>query len=330
AARTTLLSRYEQFELFDRAFDLFWKKPAQTEPLELGELLQRSLKRVEPLVPEAVQQQLAEPSRKSKKEPEIIPFPTYDPAERLAQKDFADLTDTERQEVEELIEKMNWGVDLKRTRRLKAAKRGKSLDLRRMLRDSLRQGQFPGHLRWRTRKLKRRPLVVLCDISGSMEVYSRIFLKFIYVLTRRLRHSEAFVFGTRLTRITHQVRERSIDRALQQAMAAIHDWGGGTRIGEALKTFNFNWTRRVLTQGAVVLIISDGWDRGDVEALGREMDRLQRSCHRLIWLNPLLGSPSYEPLSRGIQAALPYVDDFLPVHNLNSLRRLAVILQKLR
>ncbi len=134
---------------------------------------------------------------------------------------------------------------------------------------------------------------------------------------------EAFVFSTRLTRITRQLRQRNIDDALRHATASVHDWSGGTRIGEAVRTFNFVWARRVLGQGAVVLLISDGWDRGDPAQLAHEMDRLHRSCHRLIWLNPLLGSPQYEPLTRGIQAALPYVDDFLPVHNLVSLQQLA-------
>jgi len=159
-----------------------------------------------------------------------------------------------------------------------------------------------------------------------MERYSRVLLQFVYVVTSRLDRVESFAFGTRLTRITRQLRTRNIDQALRDASATIVDWAGGTRIGESIRTFNYEWARRVLNQGAVVLIISDGWDRGDVTLLAREMDRLQRSCHQLIWLNPLLGDADYEPLVRGIQAALPYIDKFLPVHNLASLEQLARLL----
>jgi uncharacterized protein with von Willebrand factor type A (vWA) domain len=163
-----------------------------------------------------------------------------------------------------------------------------------------------------------------------MERYTRLLLRFLYALAGGLeQHVEAFVFSTRMTRITRQLRARDAERALRDVSRSVPDWSGGTRIGEALKTFNFVWGRRVLGRGAVVLLISDGWDRGDIELLHREMDRLQRSCHRLIWLNPLLGSPNYEPLTRGMQTALPFVDDFLPVHNLASLEDLAAHLARL-
>jgi uncharacterized protein with von Willebrand factor type A (vWA) domain len=197
------------------------------------------------------------------------------------------------------------------------------------MRQNLRYGGEPLQLTWREPKFKRRPLVVISDISGSMERYARILLKFIYVISKGLDRVESFVFSTRLTRITHQLKNKDIDQALDQAMSQIHDWAGGTRIGASLKTFNYEWARRVLGQGAIVLIISDGWDRGDIRLLDREMQRLQLSCQRLIWLNPLLGSATYEPLTRGIQAALPYVDDFMPVHNLASLEQLGDLLQRL-
>jgi uncharacterized protein with von Willebrand factor type A (vWA) domain len=177
-------------------------------------------------------------------------------------------------------------------------------------------------LAWRETQTEPRPLVVICDISGSMERYSRILLQFVHTITAGYTHVESFVFGTRLTRITRQLRHRDIDEAVESVTRQVVDWSGGTRIGEAVREFNFRWGRRVLGRGPVVLLISDGWDRGDPEMLSREMDRLQRSCHRLIWLNPLLGSPGYEPLTLGMQAALPYVDDFLPVHNLVSLEQL--------
>jgi uncharacterized protein with von Willebrand factor type A (vWA) domain len=171
--------------------------------------------------------------------------------------------------------------------------------------------------------------VVLCDVSGSMEAYSRLFLELVYAMKTATDRLEAFLFGTRLTRITRQLRSRRVEQALRDATAAVADWGGGTRIGEALKTFNFEWARRVLGQGSVVAVISDGWDRGDVELLEREIARLSRHCDRLIWLNPLLGSPGYEPLTRGIKAILPRVDDFLPIHNLESLEQLGALLARL-
>jgi uncharacterized protein with von Willebrand factor type A (vWA) domain len=233
------------------------------------------------------------------------------------------------QEIKKMMQEMAWELEQRRTRRRMRAKRGLYPDMRRTFRQNLRYGGEPLELAWRKRKLKRRPLVVICDISGSMERYSRVLLKFIYVISNGLEKVEAFVFSTRLTRITHHLYQRDIDTALDEATHSIHDWAGGTRIGESLKTFNYEWGRRVLGQGAIVLLISDGWDRGDIGLLKREMDRLQLSCHRLIWLNPLLGSENYEPLTRGIQTALPYIDDFLPVHNLKSLDQLGELLERL-
>jgi uncharacterized protein with von Willebrand factor type A (vWA) domain len=178
--------------------------------------------------------------------------------------------------------------------------------------------------------MKRRQLVLLCDISGSMDRYSRILLRFLHAVERSSRRTEAFVFGTRLTRITRALARRDPDAAIAAVASRVKDWSGGTRIGEALHDFNTHWARRVLGHGAIVIIISDGWDRGDSGLLTAEMQRLQRSSYRLIWLNPLLGSPRYQPLTQGIQAALPYVDDFLPVHNLSSLEALARTLDEVQ
>jgi uncharacterized protein with von Willebrand factor type A (vWA) domain len=204
------------------------------------------------------------------------------------------------------------------------------LDLRRTLRRSLRAGGEIFSWSYRETKLKPRPLVIIADISGSMERYTRVLLHFIYGMKGALsQRVEAFVFSTRLTRITRQLQIRDLDLALKNVGELVHDWAGGTRIGESLKYFNFEWGRRVLGHGAVVLIISDGWDRGDIEMLNREMARLKRNCHRVIWLNPLLGAPDYEPLTRGIQAALPHIDNFLPVHNLASLEDLVIQLANL-
>jgi uncharacterized protein with von Willebrand factor type A (vWA) domain len=227
-----------------------------------------------------------------------------------------------------LMADLTWELGRRWTRRQKPG-RGPTFDMRRSLRHNLRYGGEM--IEWPTRKKKHkpRPLIVIADISGSMERYTRLLLHFIYGLSEGMNEVvEAFVFSTRLTRITRHLRNKDIDKAMHQISRAVPDWSGGTRIGEAFKRFNFDWARRVLGRGAVVLIISDGWDRGEPELLGEEIARLQRSCYRLIWLNPLLGSPRYEPLTRGIQAALPYIDDFLPVHNLASLEELAELLAK--
>jgi uncharacterized protein with von Willebrand factor type A (vWA) domain len=163
---------------------------------------------------------------------------------------------------------------------------------------------------------------VLCDISGSMERYSRLFLHFLYALAQGPHRVEVFVFGTRLTRLTPALRHKDLDQAVRRTTQAVLDWSGGTRIGESLKTFNYLWARRVLGRGAVLIMISDGWDRGEITLLDAEMARLRRNVSRLIWLNPLLGAPEYQPLVRGIQIALPYVDEFLPLHNLDSFEEL--------
>ena len=203
---------------------------------------------------------------------------------------------------------------------------GRRVDARRTLRATLRSGGEPVVLLRKERRQKQRPLVVLCDISGSMDRYSRILIQFTHTLGQGMRNVETFVFGTRLTRITRMLEHRDIDEAIDLVGSSVLDWGGGTRIGDAIKAFNWGWGRRVLGRGAVVLIISDGWDRGDPALLGSETARLQRTSHRLIWLNPLLGMANYEPLTRGLQAALPYVDDFLPVHNLHSLEQIGATL----
>jgi uncharacterized protein with von Willebrand factor type A (vWA) domain len=255
---------------------------------------------------------------------------TYSDRELLRHKDFAEMNAEETEAVKQLMMQLLWNVSERRTRRLRHGK-GHLIDLRRTLRGSLRsEGEI---LRWSYRepKQKPRPLVVIADISGSMERYTRLLLQFIYGMNAALRQPvEAFVFSTRLTRITRPLQIRDLDVALKNVGQLVNDWAGGTRIGESLKTFNFEWGRRVLGRGAVVLVISDGWDRGDPELLHREMSRLKRNCHRLIWLNPLLGASNYEPLTRGIQAALPYIDDFLPVHNLASLEVLANRLAELK
>jgi uncharacterized protein with von Willebrand factor type A (vWA) domain len=247
---------------------------------------------------------------------------TYSAREALRAKDFAAMSDAELDEARALLKQMRWDPGRRRTRRWTPARRGDP-DLRRAIRDTLRSGGEILAIPRRGRKEKPRTLVLLCDVSGSMERYSRMLLSFVYALARTHDRVEAFLFATRLTRITPLLSGRGLDRVVSDVAREVPDWAGGTRIGETLDTFNRRWARRVLGRGAVVLLISDGWDRGDPALLATTMARLRRSCHRVIWLNPRLGSPSYQPLTRGMQAALPYVDDHLPVHDLASLASLA-------
>ncbi|MCC7362002.1 MAG: VWA domain-containing protein [Anaerolineales bacterium] len=327
AARSLLVHKREDLPLFDQAFHLFWRPPTEGRLVGVPALSQRPKPkpRVVPPPLRAPDPNDADAANAHQPPPETVLeiTRTYSPLEALRRKDFAALTTEEYEAIRRLMAQLTWRLGLRRTRRYMPGG-GLRLDLRRTLRRNLKYGGQV--LAWSLREpqYKPRPVVVLADISGSMERYTRLLLHFLYSLARGLGQPvETFVFSTRLTPISRPLRHKDVDRALSEVARAVTDWSGGTRIGEALKEFNFHWGRRVLGRGAVVLIISDGWDRGDPALAAREMARLQRTCHRLIWLNPLLGSPEYEPLTRGMQAALPYVDDFLPVHNLASLEELA-------
>jgi hypothetical protein len=243
-------------------------------------------------------------------------------------KDFADFTDAELARARELLRTLPWNLNRRRTRRWRRASGG-SIDLRPVLRRNLMDGGDLVDLPRRQRREAARPIVLIADVSGSMERYSRVVLHFVYGLAHSGTRVEAFVFATRLTRVTRQLAEQRGGQALARLARDVQDWGGGTRTGEALRTFNTRWARRVMRNGPVVIVVSDGWDRGDPELLNRELARVRRSCRRLIWLNPLLGSASYEPLTRGMQTALGHVDDFLPAHNLTSIEQLADHLRRL-
>lgn len=321
AARCTLIRRHEDLPLFDAAFAFFWRSPSfdpSMMALPMVKVPGRPLRlpRRRRDAPGASQ------GANEREEQRVEIRISYSPSETLRAKDFGTFTWEEVQACKALLKELTWRVEPRKTRRKRATARGRQIDMRRILRRNLRYGGEPIEMAWREVRRRQRPLVVLCDISGSMDRYSRILLQFVHTISNGLRDVETFVFGTRLTRITRLLRERDIDDAIDAVSKHVLDWSGGTRIGDTLKDFNYIWGRRVLGHGAVVLLISDGWDRGDPELLGREMARLQRSCHRLIWLNPLLGSPNYQPLTQGMRAALPYVDDFLPVHNLLSLEQL--------
>jgi uncharacterized protein with von Willebrand factor type A (vWA) domain len=251
----------------------------------------------------------------------------------LRQKDFGEMSWEEVQAARRAMAQLDWRLGERRTRRYHPGRKGQ-IDLRRVIRASLARGGEPLRLVRRARASRPRPLVVLCDVSGSMERYSRLLLHFLHAMSHGLAgvSVEAFVFGTRLTRITHHLRHKDVDESLDLVGKTVVDWSGGTRIGEAVKAFNFHWARRVLGRGAVVLIISDGWDRGELDLLSSELARLQRLAYRLVWLNPLLGAQEGQPggMARGMAAALAYVDDLLPGGNLASLEQLAGILSTVR
>ncbi|MEK7787090.1 MAG: VWA domain-containing protein [Chloroflexota bacterium] len=333
-ASSLLVHRREDIPLFDQAFEMFWHKPVEGWEITLPGFNRPRRSQKPQVKPPPLQAPDSTPPPDSdasaKDQPPVIEVTlTYSDRELLRRKNFAELTSDELESIKRMMAQLVWRLGERRTRRRRPG-HGQLLDLRRTIRRNLKYGG--DIIEWATRepKFKPRPIVIIADISGSMERYTRLFLHFIYSLTSGLDQPvESFVFSTRLTRITHEIRNRNVDQALRDVANAVNDWSGGTRIGEAIKTFNFDWGRRVLGRGAVVLLISDGWDRGEPALLSGEMARLRRTCHRLIWLNPLLGSPDYEPLTRGMVAALPHVDDFLPVHNLASLEELAAHLSKL-
>jgi uncharacterized protein with von Willebrand factor type A (vWA) domain len=327
ALRSVFVSRKEDIPVFEAAFDIFW---APTDPRASAGIIpgrSRSL----PMAPERAKvwaDALGLNRSQMNREQNQREFPAsssgYSAEELLRHKDFEDMTWAETEQVKRLLEQAPWRVAERRTRRLRPSRAGR-IDLRRSARHAIRSSGELMTLFRRKPRVRRRPLVLICDVSGSMERYSRLLMIFAHAVSRR-EDLEAFVFSTRLTRITRLLRHRDIDRALDSVSKGVHDFSGGTRIGDALGDFNRKWARRVLGHGAVVIIVSDGWDRGDPGHLTAELVHLRRSAHRLIWLNPLLGSEGYEPLTRGMAAALPHCDDFLAAHNVAALEDLGRLL----
>lgn len=322
--RSLLVHRQEDLALYEVIFNRFFRPPGEGGLPSGFEAPQTPRQRPRERTPVEVLSFLTGGSKSDDAEVDVADRSgTFSSHEVLQSKDFSAMTDEELAAVRRLIAETRWRASLRRTRRLVPDSRGSRLHLRRMLREAAKHGGVMIDLAHLSRKIKQRPVVLLADISGSMERYSRLLLQFFYGMSHSLQRVESFVFGTRLTRITPQLKLRNIDRALESAGAEVVDWSGGTRIGDSLQVFNQQWSRRVLRRGAVVIVVSDGWERGDVTTLRREIRYLAHRCHRLIWLNPLLGSPGYQPLVEGMSAALPFVDDFLPIHNLESLQALA-------
>jgi uncharacterized protein with von Willebrand factor type A (vWA) domain len=263
---------------------------------------------------------------------EIIAAPdAYGYSEVLRHREFDRMTPAELRDAERLVDLLAPRLELRRTRRYELHRHGRRLAARAMFRRNLATGgEILGWV-WRRPVKRPRPIVVLCDISGSMERHSRLLLRFVQALSASSAvRTEAFVFGTRLTRVTRILCDRDRDRALARVADTVNDWAGGTRIGESFRAFNMKWARRTLRSSGIVIVVSDGWDRGDPELVGSETARLRRNCHRLIWLNPLAGTAGYQPLAAGMRAAYPYIDDFLPAGSIASLERLGEILAGVR
>ena len=257
---------------------------------------------------------------------ELLPAVRADAAsltEVLRTADFATLSAEEARDAMAMLEALRPRIPLRRARRSRLGRSGHRPAARAMLRHALGTGGEALQWRWLRRTERPRPIVLVCDISGSMERYSRFMLRFAHALQRSGAPLEVFVFGTRLTRITRQLRTRSPDAALRRVAEKVVDWSGGTRIGESLHDLNRRWVRRTIRSGAIVLLVSDGWERGDPSLLARAMATLRRSCHRLIWIDPLAAQPGFEPATVGLLAALPYVDELVPAASVASLEELA-------
>jgi len=322
-----LLSRNEQRPIFDQAFRIFWRDPKLAErmmQLMLPQAFGRAPKPEEQQSQRLTDALFSQKQQESKIEKvELEARLTFSSREVLQRMDFDTMSAAELAEAKKLIAELRLPLPVVKTRRFHVQRNGRRIDLRRSLRETLREGgDIIPLVRAAPREL-HPPLVVLCDISGSMNPYSRMFLHFLHAVTNDRDRVSVFVFGTRLTNITRQLRHRDVDVAMARVAEAIKDWSGGTRIGASLREFNWRWGRRVLGQNACVLLVSDGLDREAGEGLGDEMERLAKSCRYLVWLNPLLRYDKFEARPAGVRAMLPHVDLFLPVHNLDSLLDLA-------
>ncbi len=330
ALSSVLVSRRDHLPLFDQAFDVFWRDPKLLERM-IAALLPKVHGRLgdvqTPQMPARLAQALIQsPKRPDHSETREIEFDaafTFSAREVLQKKDFATMTAVELIEVRKMLSQLKLPLPEIAVRRTRAAARGRAVDLRATMRGMVGAAGAVAPLRYRARRRRTPPLVVLCDISGSMDRYARMLLHFLHAITNDRHRVHALVFGTRLTNITRHLKHRDVDVALARVTAAVADWAGGTRIGASLEEFNRRWSRRLLGQSAVVLLISDGLDADAGHGLDFEMERLAKSCARLVWLNPLLRYTGFEARPAGIRAMLPHVDDFLPVHNLASLMDLA-------
>jgi uncharacterized protein len=334
--RANLISQKEDFPAFDMLFDCFWREQGyERVPMETMEIQGTPTESDAPEggdeeggLEEAAAESLAKENLPLENLDEFS-VPTYSPQELMNRKDFSEMGVEESRAVARAILLIATKIATQISRRKKVGRKGNVVDPRWTMRKSMKYGGEVIDLVHRKRRIKKTKVVLLCDVSGSMDCYSRFLIQFMYGLQNELWGVETFVFSTSLSRITHLIRTKDIVNALEKISGSILGWSGGTNIGRSLHSFNRNFAPSMVTHRTVVVIISDGWDRGDVSLLEREMQDLKRRCKKIIWLNPLLASENYEPLCKGMQAALPYLDMFLSVHNVNSLMALGRTLQKM-
>ena len=321
AAHSTLVRRHEDTPIFDRAFAVFWE---QRIAMDITQPKHETVSMTLLVDDEKISENESSPV--DDKDSITLRFSRV---ETLHEKDFAAYNDSELRESELFMSRLRLAGPPKRSLRLvKAHHRGSSHDIRRTMRASLTNDGEPIQRYWRVPSTRLRRLVVLLDVSGSMEPYARALLQFMHAAVVGRQRVEAFTFGTRLTRITKELTSRDPDKALLRTSAQVADWSGGTRLGECLRTFNDKWGVGGMARGAIIVVLSDGWDRGDPEILAEQMRRLNRVAFRVIWVNPLKVSPGYAPLARGMAAALPYIDDFVEGHSLEALRQLTEVISK--
>jgi len=326
------VKRHEHSILFDQAFRIFFRKRGFIEKLIASMLPEVAT--TAPKAPPPGAQRIQEAlfgginEREDKAQVEIDARLTVSDREVLQKKDFAQMSAAEIAAAKQAIARLALPLNMLRTRRMAASRRGHLIDVRRTLRASMKAGGAVIDLKYLGPREKEPPIVALLDISGSMSQYTRLFLHFLHAVTDERKRVTTFLFGTRLTNVTRAIRARDPDEALAACSAHVVDWSGGTRIASSLRTFNKQWSRRVLTQGAVVLLISDGLERDADDTLAFEMDRLHRSCRRLIWLNPLLRFEGFEARAKGVRTMLPHVDELRPIHNLESMAELVRALSR--
>ena len=320
SGRATLAIQPEDIEIYDQVFDQHWNR--ETPQLEeVPDLNPLTLLFDEPSeLPEAEE----EPTGITEEAINV----RYSRTEILAGKDFAKCTEEELEELYKVMRQLRLHGQNKRSRRLKTSRNGRYLDLRRTMKAALRIGGDPIQLFFQNPGERPRRLVLLLDVSGSMETYARSLIRFVHAAIAGRNQVEAFTLGTRLTRLTRELSSRDPDVALSRAAQTVPDWSGGTRLGEGLRLFNDEWGIRGMARGATVVILSDGWDRGETEILEEQMERLSRVSHQIVWVNPLKATPGYEPLAKGMSAALPYIDHFLAGHNLVSLQTLTKVISE--
>ncbi len=322
ALRSVLTAKPEDIPLHDATFDEFWRSRMPERVQEQGEEGVAS-EDAEAEGEEMPQPQIAEGDQaEADEDEEGLDMPLYSPVEVLASRDFSTFVPDEMQEIARAIMVVARRLATRESRRYRSTQRGHAIDLRRTMRRNIKYGGTVVELAKKKRKIRKPKIVLICDVSRSMDTYSKFLLQFIYALQNTLGRVESFVFSTRLTRVTEYFRSSDIYTALDRIAREVPDWSGGTRIGESLRVFNADWALRTVNKHTIVLIMSDGLDTGDASVLEHEMEQIQRRAARVIWLNPLLGNEDYRPLARGMSAALPHVNLFASAHNLASLQAL--------